>query len=86
MAKSQRSKINPPSEKEREMLIDYTGNIQQSFDQLFNFAHDHVVMTTNPKPTDGSIQDIKIVDDGTNVYLVVKTSRGWFKGPNFTAI
>lgn len=87
MAKTQpRGGVNPPSPADRQTLTDYSSTIQLTFDDLYQAAHDHLVLKTDPKKTDGSIQTVSIVDDGTNVYLVVKTSRGWFKSPTFTAI
>lgn len=87
MAKTQpRGGVKPPTDSDRENLIDYSSVIQLTFDDLYQAAHDHLVLTIDPKKTDGSIQTVSIVDNGTNVYLVVKTSRGWFKSPSFTAI
>ncbi len=87
MGKSQaRNRITPPGPTDRATLSDYTAAIQTSFDELFQSAHDHVVLSANPGANDGSIQAISIVDTGTSVYLVVKTSRGWFKSSSFTAI
>jgi len=86
MAKSQRKPLNPPTQEDRPMLIDYTATIQYSLSDLFRAAHDHLILTSNPKSTDGSLQQVSIVDTGSSVYLVVKTNRGWFKSPAFTAI
>lgn len=86
MAKSQQSPINPPTPEDRALLTDYSSVLQDSFGQLFQAAHDHLVLTADPAVKAGSIQTVSIVDNGTNVYLVVKTGRGWFKSPNFTAI
>jgi len=86
MAKSQQRQINPPGPTDRELLQDYTAALQFSFDELFQSAHDHKVITANPGTNDGSVQTVSIVDTGTSVYLVVKTNRGWFKSPAFTAI
>lgn len=87
MAKTQaRNKVNPPGPTDRDTLQDYTAAIQTSFDELFQSAHDHIVLSANPGTNDGSIQTVSIVDTGTSVYLVVKTSRGWFKSPAFTAL
>lgn len=86
MAKSQPNPVNPPIPSDRPTLTDYSQNIQQSMRVLFQAAHDHLVLTTNPADSDGAPQTISIVDTGTSVYLVVKTSRGWFKSPAFTAI
>lgn len=87
MAKTQpRGGINPPGPSDRQTLSDYSSTIQLTFDDLYQAAHDHLVLKVNPKKADGSIQTVSIVDDGTNVYLVVKTGRGWFKSPSFTAI
>lgn len=86
MSKSQRREIRPPTAEDRQLLTDYSAAIQYSFTDLFTAAHDHMVRSTNPSTNDGSVQQISIVDDGTNVYIVVKTSRGWFKSSNFTSI
>ncbi len=87
MAKTQpRGGINPPGSVDREMLTDYSAVIQLTFDDLYQAAHDHRVLTSDPAKTDGSIQTVSIVDTGTSVYLVVKTKRGWFKSPAFTEI
>lgn len=67
-------------------LADFAAVIQENLAELFESAHDHVVLSANPTERQGSIQMISIVDDGTDVYLVVKTKRGLFKSPNFTAI
>jgi hypothetical protein len=44
------------------------------------------VLTTNPGVNDGAIQTLSIVDNGTNVYLIVKTKRGWFRTADLSAI
>lgn len=66
--------------------MDYSAVIQLTFDDLYQFAHEHKVLTTSPGRNDGSVQTVSIVDTGSSVYLVVKTNRGWFKSPAFTAI
>ena len=86
MAKTQRRSINPPGNADRMLLTDYSTTLQLTFDDLFQAAHDHLVLSSDPKENDGSVQTVSVVDDGTNVYMVVKTGRGWFKSPNFTAI
>lgn len=86
MAKTQKLAIKPPVASDRTMLNDYSSAIQLTFADLFQAAHDHIVLTADPKSTDGSIQTVSIVDTGTTVYMVVKTKRGWFKSPSFTAL
>jgi hypothetical protein len=86
MAKTQRRSINPPGPTDRELLTDYSSTIQLTFDDLYQAAHEHRVLTANPGTNDGSIQTVSIVDTGSSVYLVVKTSRGWFKSAAFTAV
>jgi hypothetical protein len=86
MAKSQRQPLNPPTQEDRQTLQDYTRTIQFSLNDLFLAAHDHTVLSSNPAAADGSIQQVSIVDTGSSVYLVVKTKRGWFKSPAFTAV
>jgi len=66
---------------------DFKANIvQKNFEDLFELAHDHKVMGSLPITTNGEPTDIVIVDDGTNVYLAVKTSRGWFRTVALTAL
>jgi hypothetical protein len=86
MAKTQKRNINPPGDSDKDLLTDYSSTIQLTFDDLFQAAHDHLILKSNPKAADGAIQTISVVDDGTNVYMVVKTGRGWFKSTNFTAV
>ena len=86
MAKSQPTPLNPPIPADRSMLIDFTSSLQNNLVALFQAAHDHSVLSANPSGTSGAVQQISIVDTGSSVYLVVKTSRGWFKSPAFTAI
>jgi hypothetical protein len=86
MAKTQKRSINPPGPSDRESLSDYSSTLQLTFDDLFQAAHDHLVLTEDPAASSGAVQTVSIVDNGTNVYLVVKTKRGWFKSSNFTAL
>jgi hypothetical protein len=86
MAKTQKRSINPPGPSDREELTDYSSTIQLTFDDIFQAAHDHLVLKANPARNDGAVQAISVVDTGTSVYLVVKTKRGWFKSTAFSAI
>lgn len=67
-------------------LQDYSQGIQESLNELYVAAHDHRVLTENPGTTAGAIETVSIVDTGSSVYIVVKTRRGWFQSPAFTAI
>lgn len=67
-------------------LISYSQTIQGNFKDLFQLAHDHRRITSVPKTNDGAIGDIYIFDDGTNIRLYVKTSRGWAVSTAFTLI
>lgn len=60
--------------------------LQLNFEQLFQDAHEHMVRESAPTSSDGSVGDMVMVDDGTDVYIAVKTSRGWFKTANLTAV
>lgn len=60
--------------------------IQRNLAELFELAHQHRVKSSLPATNDGNSRDIVIVDDGTNVYLAVKTSRGWFRTSALTAL
>jgi hypothetical protein len=86
MSKTQQRPVSPPVEPDKQTLTDYTANIQVSFNDLFQSAHDHLVLKKVPPVNSGKPQTISIVDDGTNVYIVVRTLRGWFKSANFTTV
>lgn len=60
--------------------------VQKNLEDLFEFAHDHVVRSTFPASNEGAPRDIVVVDTGTLVYICVKTSRGWFKTVALTAV
>jgi hypothetical protein len=66
---------------------DFNANvIQENIFELFQYAHEHPVKSSLPTRNEGSPRDIVLVDDGTSVYLCVKTSRGWFRSAALTAI
>lgn len=85
MATSLKAPVVPPTAGDTSLTA-YTTNIRRNFEDLFQDAHTHPVVSVAPGPLDGNTGDIKIVDDGTHVYIVTKTNRGWFKSANFTAI
>lgn len=60
--------------------------VQQNLEELFEFAHNHPVRSTLPAASEGASGDIIIVDDGTDVFVCVKTSRGWFQSSALTII
>lgn len=60
--------------------------VQQNFAELFETAHDHMVKDSFPSAKDGAPRDIVVVDDGTNVYICVKTQRGWYKTASLSAV
>jgi len=67
-------------------LISYSQTLQGNLKELFQVAHEHRRITSVPKVNDGAIGDIYIFDDGTNIRLYVKTSRGWAVSTAFTLI
>lgn len=81
----QNDPVAPPTPTD-EGLRDFAEIIQRNFDELFTLAHQHGVRITFPGATDGMASDIVSVDDGQNVYLLVKTSRGWFRTAALTAL
>jgi hypothetical protein len=82
---SQSSPIVPPVPTDK-TLVGFSQVIQNSFKTLFQAGHVHRVITTSPKVNDGVPGDIYLFDDGTNIYLYIKTSRGWAKSSTFTLI
>jgi hypothetical protein len=60
--------------------------IQENLFELFQFAHEHQVKSSFPLATEGLPRDVVIVDDGTSVYICVKTTRGWFKTAALAAV
>jgi hypothetical protein len=86
MAESQKAPVVPPQAGDSG-LIAYTTNIRRNIEDLYLDAHTHTILTAAPKSTDGAISDIKIVNDGTHVYLVIKNNDGkWYKSANLTAL
>lgn len=75
---SQSSPIVPPTPTDGN-LVGFSQIIQNSFKTLFQAGHVHRVLTAAPKPNDGEVGCIYLFDDGTNIYLYIKTSRGWAK-------
>jgi hypothetical protein len=60
--------------------------VQANLEELFELAHDHVVKRVLPGANDGAIGDIVLYDDNTTVYILIKTSRGWFRTSALTAL
>lgn len=85
MALLQNEPVAPPTLKD-EGLKDFAAVIQRNLEELFVLAHQHGVRVTFPGATDGAASDIVTVDDGTDVYILVKTSRGWFRSAALTAL
>lgn len=81
----QNDPVTPPTPTD-ENLRDFAEVVQRNMEELFAIAHQHPVRTTLPGATDGSINDILLYDDGTTVYILCKTSRGWFRTAALTAI
>lgn len=81
----QNDPIAPPTPSD-ESLQDFSEIIQRNMEELFTLAHQHGVRIAFPGATDGIASDIVSVDDGSNVYLLVKTSRGWFRTAALTTI
>lgn len=67
-------------------LKNFSQVIQSSFYALYQAAHVHRVITVAPKANDGEVGDIYMLDDGTNIYLYVKTPRGWAVSSALTLI
>lgn len=85
MSLSQASPVVPPVPTDR-TLNNFSQVIQNSFKTLFQAGHIHNVISVVPKKNDGAVGDIYLFDDGTNIYLYIKTSRGWAKSSILTLI
>lgn len=81
----QNDPVSPPTPAD-EGLKDFSEIVQRNFDELFAIAHSHPVVSEFPGATDGAPGDIKVYDDGTTVYVLAKTSRGWFRTAALTAL
>lgn len=77
MPQSQRTKLAPPLDTDREFLRDYTSVLQNKFDQLFSAAHKHTLRTTVPASNEGNVGDIFLVESGSTFSLYVKFPSGW---------
>lgn len=60
--------------------------VQKNLEDLFEFAHDHIVRSTFPAPNEGTPRDLVIVDTGSAIHICIKTARGWFKTVALTAV
>ena len=85
MSLSQPSPVVPPLATDAR-LTGFSQIIQSSFGTLFQAAHVHKIVTAVPDTRTGAVGDIYILDDGTSIYLCVKTNRGWAKSSAFTLI
>lgn len=85
MALLQNDPVAPPTAGDTN-LQDFSEIVQRNFEELFQLAHQHPVRTTLPEPTEGAIGDINLYDDGIDVYVLVKTSRGWFRTVTLIAV
>lgn len=81
----QSSPVVPPLPSDSK-LSNFSQIIQSSFLTLFQAAHIHQVISEAPSDRAGAVGDIYLFDDGTNIYLYIKTSRGWAKSSAFTLI
>lgn len=81
----QSSPIVPPLPSDASFL-NFSQILQGNFLALFQAGHIHAVVSTAPTSRTGGVGDIYIFDDGKNIYLYIKTSRGWAKSPAFALI
>ena len=82
---SQASPIAPPIHTDAS-LANFSQTVQSNLLALFQAGHVHRFINVAPKKNDGSVGDIYLLDDGTNIYLYAKTSRGWAKSSILTLI
>ena len=75
--KVQRLTVSPPTTVDANSLRDFSSVIQQNFEELFEEAHDHQILTVAPTAAEGSVGDISLVEDGLTTKLYVKFSTGW---------
>jgi hypothetical protein len=86
LAKAQLNPVSPPQPADAELLNDFAAILQRNLEELYQDAHTHDFLSTDPSTSDGAVGDIQLVDDGTNKYLVIRYSDGWYKTANLTAI
>lgn len=82
---SQAAKLPPPLLSDKG-LSDFSQVVQGNLLALFQAAHVHAVISVPPTERAGAVGDIYIFDDGTNIFLYIKTSRGWARSSSFTLI
>lgn len=85
MSLSQASKVVPPLPSDV-TLSNFSQIIQSNMQALFQAAHVHKLITAAPKANDGNVGDIYLYDDGTSIFVYVKTNRGWAKSAAYTLI
>lgn len=82
---TQPGKVVPPLPSDPR-LFGYSQIIQSALDVLFQAGHVHKVVDTAPTSRTGAVGDIYLFDNGTNIYLYIKTGRGWARSASFTLI
>lgn len=85
MPLTQASKVVPPLPSDVS-LAGFSQIIQSCMQTLFQAGHVHRVITTAPKKNDGGPGDIYLFDDGTSIFVYIKTNRGWAKSAAYTLI
>lgn len=85
MSLSQTPPVVPPVTGDKG-LKNFAQVIQSSFYALYQAAHIHRVITVAPSPNDGTVGDIYLFDDKTNIYIYIKTPRGWARTSALTLI
>lgn len=85
MSLAQASKVVPPLPSDAN-LSNFSQIIQSNMLALFQAGHIHKAITAAPKPNDGNVGDIYLFDNGTTIFVYIKTTRGWAKSSAYTLI
>lgn len=81
----QAAKVVPPLPSDS-TLTNFSQIIDSNLQALFQAGHVHKVVSAVPKKNDGNVGDIYLYDNGTSIYVYIKTGRGWAKSAAYTLI
>lgn len=76
MARTQQRPIAQPGDADKTLGV-YTTVLQGNLEQLFGYAHEHMLKTAAPADSDGTVGDITLVEDGSTTKIYVKFKSGW---------
>lgn len=78
MPETQSTPISTPLPTDENLQV-YSATIQANLFDLFNYAHQHALLTAAPTSTQGTVGDIALVQLGTAYYIYAKVGKTLWK-------